>query len=55
MLTNVDIQARKDAGRLAAQDEQATEHKPVGNTSPENFPYTYWYVIGYNEYVDEQS
>ena len=53
MLTNVDIEARKAAGRKAAQDEGATEHKPLGDTSPEQYPYTYWFVIGYNEAVDE--
>lgn len=53
MLTNVDIEARKAAGRQAAIDAHATEPKDVGQTSPENFPYTYWYVIGYNEAVSE--
>lgn len=52
MLTEVDIEARKAAGRKAAEDAGATEPKPVGATSPELYPYTYWYVIGYNEYVE---
>lgn len=53
MLTDVNIEDRKRAGRDAAIAANATEHKPTGQTSPELYPFTYWWVIGYNEAVDE--
>ncbi|AYB69898.1 hypothetical protein SEA_LITTLELAF_94 [Mycobacterium phage LittleLaf] len=56
MLTEVDIEARIEAGRSAAESAAAhgpVEHKPFGQTSPVIYPYTYWYVYGYNQYVDE--
>lgn len=55
MLTDVNIDERKAAGHAAALATHATEHKDVGATSETNFPYTYWFVVGYNEAVDEQS
>lgn len=51
--SQIDVESRKQAGRSAALAEHATEHKPMGQTSPELYPFTYWYVVGYNEAVDE--
>lgn len=50
---DVDIDERKSAGRAAAIAAGATEHKPFGQTSPESYPFTYWFVVGFNEGVDE--
>lgn len=53
----VNEEERKEAGRQAAQavlDSTGTvERKPVGNTSATEYPYTYWYVVGWNEIVEE--
>lgn len=53
--TQVNIDERKAAGRAAAQAEQATKPKPFGQTSPTAFPYTYWYVVGYNDWVEQNA
>jgi len=47
-----DINARIVEGAAAAVRARATEHKPFGQTSPENHPYTYYWVLGYNKAVD---
>lgn len=52
---DVDVDARKAAGRRAAIDEKATQFKEYGQTSPELFPYTYWWTFGYNEAVRKQT
>lgn len=49
---------RRAEGRRAALiaaniDGEKIEHKSTGDTSPENYPYTYWYKVGWNEAVDE--
>lgn len=49
----VNPEERKRAGRAAAIAERATQRKPTGQTSPEVYPYTYWWIVGYNEQVDE--
>lgn len=44
----------KRAALIAARiDGEKVEHKSYGDTSPENYPYTYWWKVGYNEGVDE--
>ena len=52
MKQDVDIETRKKLGRDAARAARAKEAKPFGQTSPENYPYTYWWIVGYNEVVD---
>lgn len=47
----VDAEERKQAGRDAAIAAGATEEKPFGQTSEINHPYTYWWIVGYNEAV----
>ena len=51
MAKEVDIEARKKAGHDAAREAKAMERKPFGQTSPDNYPYTYWWIVGYNEVV----
>lgn len=51
----VDIEERKRAGAAAAIADEATEHKPLGQTSPEVYPYTHHWIVGYNEAVDEMA
>lgn len=36
----VDVEARKQAGRDAAIADKAKKHKPVGQTSEKNYPFT---------------
>jgi hypothetical protein len=52
-LDRVDVEERKLAGHDAAYERTATEHKPFGQTSETVYPYTYWWVVGFNEAVDE--
>lgn len=52
---DIDIEERKRAGRDAAIATNATEMKPTGQTSPEVYPFTYWWVVGYNEAVEDAS
>ena len=49
----IDEEERKEAGRQAAIAAGATEKKPHGNTSATVHPYTYWYVVGWNEVVED--
>ncbi|EFG75296.1 hypothetical protein HMPREF0591_4796 [Mycobacterium parascrofulaceum ATCC BAA-614] len=51
--SEVNISARKQAGRDAATAANATEPKPYGQTSENNYPYTYWWLKGYNDAVAE--
>lgn len=51
----IDVEERKHAGGLAARVAKAKEHKPLGQTSPEVYPYTYHWIVGYNEAVDEMA
>lgn len=51
----VNIEERKQAGRDAANAANATEPKPFGQTSESTYPYTYWYLVGYNETVDSPT
>lgn len=59
MLTaeQVNSEERKQAGRArAAADITAgitTEAKEFGQTSATVYPYTYWWIVGYNEAVAE--
>ncbi|QDH84897.1 hypothetical protein SEA_Phreeze_33 [Mycobacterium phage Phreeze] len=54
----VNEEQRKEAGRQAARAHLSkagnVEAKPVGNTSATEYPYTYWYVVGWNEVVEER-
>lgn len=57
----IDAEERMEAGRQqAAADKaglkknQSLKEKPVGQTSETVYPYTYWWVRGYNEFVSEQ-
>jgi len=55
-----EIKERKEAGRRAAElasnsGEVAIDEKPFGQTSEDVYPYTYWYVVGWNEYVKEST
>lgn len=52
------IALRTEAGRQAALNDSSDgeleiEEKPVGQTSAEVYPYTYWWVKGYNDQVAE--
>lgn len=47
-----EIAQRIEAGKEAARDAKAKEHKPFGQTSEDNYPWTYWWIKGYNEQVD---
>lgn len=54
----VDAQRRQEAGRRAALiaarvDGEQVAEKPTGDTSPDNYPYTYWWVVGWNAGVAE--
>lgn len=55
-----EIAERKEAGRRAAEvasegGEITVEEKPYGQTSAKVYPYTYWYVKGWNDFVKAQS
>lgn len=50
-----EAKARIAAGYERAESENATEPKPFGQTSEEVYPYTYWWIIGYNQYVEARS
>lgn len=50
---DVNIDERKRAGRDASIAAKATKHKPTGQTSEDVHPFTYWWVVGYNDAVDE--
>lgn len=47
----VDIEARKQAGHDAAIANNATETKPIRDGLIDDYPYTYWWIVGYNEAV----
>lgn len=47
----VDADERKQAGREAAIAAGASEPKEYGQTSESNHPYTYWWLVGWNEEV----
>lgn len=54
----VDADTRQEEGRRAALiaakiDGDKVERKEFGQTSPEVYPYTYWFVKGWNRGVDE--
>lgn len=49
--SEVNIEERKQAGRDTAAARNATEPKPFGQTSETTYPYTYWWLVGYNEAV----
>lgn len=49
--SQVNIDERKAAGHAAAVAAGATEAWPYGQTTPENYCYTYWWVYGYNQAV----
>ena len=51
MTEEIDIEERKAAGYAAAIAAGATERKRIGQTSPTNYAYTYWWIVGYNEAV----
>lgn len=50
-----EIKARIAAGYESAETLHATELKPFGQTSEDVYPYTYWWVKGYNQYVEEDT
>ena len=51
MIEDFDIEERKALGRSAALAEFATVRKSFGQTREDNYPYTYWWIVGYNEAV----
>lgn len=51
-MDRLDIEARLQTGYDTAKSENATETKPFGQTSEELYPYTYWFVKGYNAFVE---
>lgn len=56
----VDADERRELGRRAALiaskiDGQEVAEKSYGETSPENYPYTYWWKVGWNDGVKELS
>lgn len=50
--SEVDPEERKAIGRAAAQAANATELKELRAGLEDEYPYTYWYWVGYNEFVD---
>ncbi|BCO56100.1 hypothetical protein MINTM005_13440 [Mycobacterium intracellulare] len=52
---NSQIQERLDSGAQAARDQSATEHKQYGQTSETVYPYTYWWIKGFNDAIDAGS
>ena len=44
-----------DAGLEAAKAAKATTPKPYGQTSPDNYSFTYWYVKGWNDFVEGKA
>lgn len=53
--SEVNIAERKQEGHDAAAAANATEPKPYGQTSDTCYPYTYWWLVGYNEFVAQQA
>ncbi|MDV6979669.1 hypothetical protein [Mycobacterium intracellulare] len=53
--SEVNIEERKQSGRDAAAARNATEPKSFGQTSESNYPYTYWWLVGYNEIVEKAN
>lgn len=51
----VNIEERQQAGRAAAIAANATEPKQYGQTSENWHPYTYWWLKGYNEAVEQAN
>ena len=54
------INLRIEAGRQAAANnsndgEIGIDEKPTGQTSEDVYPYTYWWVVGYNQYVNNEE
>jgi hypothetical protein len=54
-LSQDQIDARIAKGHEQAREQSASEHKPFGQTTDEVYPFTYWWIVGYNTYVDEQA
>jgi hypothetical protein len=56
--TNEEKQARIVAGRNSAEARAQNEtlvKKEFGQTNEENYWYTYWWIVGWNQYVDSIS
>lgn len=51
----VNVEERKAAGRAAALAKGATQPKTLREGLAEEYPYTYWYWVGYNEHVESLS
>lgn len=51
--SQVNPDERKLAGRAAAVAAGATEPKPIRDGLLEEYPYTYWWRVGYNEAIEE--
>lgn len=55
-----EVKVRRDAGWRAAElasenGEIDVEEKPYGQTSEKVYPYTYWYVKGWNDFVSSNK
>ncbi|MEE3066556.1 MAG: hypothetical protein VYA67_21880 [Actinomycetota bacterium] len=51
----VNVEERKAAGRAAAIAKGATQRKELREGLEDDYPYTYWYWVGWNEYVDANA
>jgi hypothetical protein len=51
----IDVEERKESGRGRAGREGATEAVELRDGLQEDYPWTYWERVGYNEYVAEHS
>lgn len=49
----IDIEERKESGRGRARREKATEPAAIRDGLREDYPWTYWERVGFNEAVAE--
>lgn len=58
-MEDTEIEQRRMAGYRAAETAdsvgQEVAEKSTGDTSPEHYPYTYWWKVGWNEYVAQRD
>jgi hypothetical protein len=50
--SQVNIEEQKQKGRDAAIAANATEPKELRDGLEEEYPYTYWWWVGYNEAIE---
>ena len=55
-MEQAEAQERFDAGYRQAElhsRDGLIEEKPYGQTTPDNYPWTYWWIKGYNTFNEE--